>query len=667
MECGQARRAPLPRRETPDLRRGEFTAAISPIGRGRATRFDVGRVAILADQVVDQIAAGEVVERPASVVKELVENALDAGARAIAIDVEGGGRRLIRVVDDGVGMDEDDARLALVRHATSKLRAVDDLATIATMGFRGEALPSIASVSRLTLTTRQRGVDAAIAVAGDTGVIAATAAAGAPPGTAVVVRDLLANVPARLKFLRGEATEASHVTEAVMRLALAHPEVGFRLHQNGRPALEVPPQPAAARVRAVLGSRLADRLHEVTYREGGIDVRAYLAAPELAQSTSRGAHLIVGRRWVRDRGLLQAVTMGYGELVPRGRFPVAVVFVEVPGADLDVNVHPQKLEVRFSDPGVVTAAVRHAVRTGVAAAPWLGERAGPSSVQMHAGTAPPAWTGPRARSADDLAGRYAADTMRALFPAGGLGRAPSQQGALALPSPRPSTSSTGRPSAAPASWTARSSPSIDAVAPESEPEPAAPPGYFASLRYLGQLDRTYLLCEGDDELVLLDQHAAHERIAFQRLRDRAEANAVAVQRLLFPTVIELAAPEAALVGEHAAVLAQVGFDVEPFGGSAVAVKAVPAGLRHDATAVLRELLGELAERGGSRAVSERLDHVLATVACHSVVRAGDVLAADEVISLLAQMDGVDFRAHCPHGRPVLLRIGTPEIARRFGR
>ncbi|MBK9031968.1 MAG: DNA mismatch repair endonuclease MutL [Myxococcales bacterium] len=633
----------------------------------------MGRVAVLPDQVVDQIAAGEVVERPASVVKELVENALDAGATMISIDVEGGGRRLIRVVDDGVGMDAADAALALTRHATSKLRAVDDLTTLTTMGFRGEALPSIASVSRLTLTTRQRGVDEAIAVAVDNGAIVSTTAAGAPPGTAVIVRELLANVPARLKFLRGEATEAAHVTETVMRLALAHPEVGFRLHQNGRPALEVPPQPAAARVRAVLGTRLGDRLHELVHQEHGVAVRAYLAAPELAQSTSRGVHLFAGRRWVRDRGLLQAVTMGYGELVPRGRYPVAIVFVDVPGEDIDVNVHPQKLEVRFSDPGVVTAAVRHGVRAGVAAAPWLGESAGRAAVQMQAiaGSAPPGWTGPRARRADDLAGRYADDTMRALFPAGGLGRAPSQQGALALgreagprwqPAPRPPP-----PSSSPSSASSGAAPPAEALASAAPSEPAAAPGYFAHLRYLGQLDRTYLVCEGDGELVLLDQHAAHERIAFQRLRDRADQDEIAVQRMLFPSVIELPPAEAALVGEHAAVLARVGFDVEPFGGTAVAVKAVPAGLRQDATAVLRELLGDLAERGGSRAVSERLDQVLATVACHSVVRAGDVLSPDEVTALLGQMDGVDFRAHCPHGRPVLLRIGTPEIARRFGR
>jgi DNA mismatch repair protein MutL len=575
------------------------------------------------------------------------------------------------VVDDGVGMDAEDARLALARHATSKLRAVDDLTTITTLGFRGEALPSIASVSRLVLTTRTRDSDAAVAVTVDNGAIVATAAAGAPPGTSVVVRDLLATVPARLKFLRGETTEAAHVTETVMRLAMAHPEVAFRLHHNGRAALEVPAQPAAARVRAVLGARLADRLHEVAHVEGGEAVRAFLAAPELAQSTARGVHLFAGRRWVRDRGLLQAVAMGYGELVPRGRYPVAAVFVDVPGADIDVNVHPQKLEVRFSDPGLVTAAVRHAVRNGVAAAPWLTESAGRAAVQMQAiaGTAPPGWTGPRPTRADDLAGRYAADTMRALFPAGGLGRAPSQQGALALgrepgprwPAPRPAAPTTTTPPSAAA-------PPAPAPAPAPTADEAdAPPAYFAALRYLGQIDRTYLVCEGDGELVLLDQHAAHERVAFQRLKDRAEHGEVAVQRLLFPSVIELPPAEAALVAEHGAVLAKVGFEVEPFGGTAIAVKAVPAGLREEATPVLRELLGELAERGGSRAVTERLDHVLATVACHSVVRAGDALSTDEVVALLAQMDGIDFRAHCPHGRPVLLRIGTAEIARRFGR
>jgi DNA mismatch repair protein MutL len=453
--------------------------------------------------------------------------------------------------------------------------------------------------------------------------------------------------------------------------------------------------------------------------------------------------------------------MGYGELVPRGRYPVAIVFVDVPGGDIDVNVHPQKLEVRFSDAPAVAAAVRHAVRQGVASAPWLAERATSAPIRMHAiaSMAPP-------RRADDLAGRYASDTVRALFPAGGLGRAPERQGALALdgasragegagswdavrarvaardaargrgpraagrgqnpepdvglgpraaglgqnrdPGPRPgaapdpqsdtaTVSPTTDPELGPGTGTDAATSSHGGPRPEARgprplpdgPRPATrgpdprsgtgtgtgtgtgadeePAGFFARLRYLGQLDRTFLVCEGDGELVLVDQHAAHERVEFQRLRDRAAADGVAVQRLLFPTVLELPAAERALVADGADLLAAVGFDVEPFGGGAVAVKAVPAGLREDPAGVLRELLAELAHHGGSRAVEERLDHVLATVACHSVVRAGDVLAADEVRALLAQMDGVDFRAHCPHGRPVLLRVGVAELARRFGR
>ena len=640
-----------------------------------------GIVAVLPDHVIDQIAAGEVVERPASVVKELCENALDAGARAITVEVEGGGRRLIRVVDVGHGMIPADARLALSRHATSKLRAVDDLAEIATMGFRGEALPSIASVSRLTLTTRPRGAEAGVRLVVDGGRVIGEDVCGAPVGTTVEVADLLHNVPARLKFLRGEATEASHVTETVIRLAMAHPEVGFRLRMAGRIALEIGACDLGARVRTLLGSRLADRLHPVDLVEHGVRVRAFLAAPELAQTTSRGVHLFAGRRWIRDRALLQAVTMGYGELVPRGRYPVAVVLVDVPGGTIDVNVHPQKLEVRFSDPTTVAAAVRHAVRGGVAQAPWLGDAAGSSPVQMHAvaSMVPP-------RRADDLAARYADDTLRSLFPAGGLGRAASQQGQLGLDGGG-KAAEPDRPAVAP-EWErvrarvmarAVEAPRQARAATPAPPPPARAPaapavieaptevGFFGGLTYLGQLDRTYLVCESDGELVLIDQHAAHERVAFQRLRERTEAGAAPVQRLLFPQVLELPAAEAAMAIDGAALLGKVGFEVEPFGGGSIAVKAVPAGLRHEPGDVLRELLGELVERGGSRAVAERLDHVLATIACHSVVRAGDVLAADEVRALLSQMDAVDFRAHCPHGRPVLLRIGVPEIARRFGR
>jgi DNA mismatch repair protein MutL len=329
--------------------------------------------------------------------------------------------------------------------------------------------------------------------------------------------------------------------------------------------------------------------------------------------------------------------MGYGELVPRGRYPVAIVAIEVPGATVDVNVHPQKMEVRFSDANAVAAAVRHVIRRGVASAPWLGESPGVAPVQMMT----------VATRAPDLAPRYAESTTRALFPAGGMAREPvqrwiSQVRAGATPTPMP------------------------APVPEPGARSPEPGAFFSRLRYLGQLDKTYLVCEGDGEMVLIDQHAAHERVEFQRLREKAGGD-VPVQRLLFPQTIEVTEGQVAVVEQFGAVLAAVGFEVEPFGGTTVAVKAMPAGLRHDPAVVLAELLGDLADRGGSRAVEERLDHVLATIACHSVVRAGDHLGAREAEALLAQMDGVDFRAHCPHGRPVLLRIGVPEIARRFGR
>ncbi len=290
------------------------------------------QIQVLPGHVIDQIAAGEVIERPASVVKELVENALDAGARRITVEVEGGGRRLIRVLDDGCGMTEAEARMALVRHATSKLRALDDLITLRTMGFRGEALPSIAAVSRLTLTTR-RGGSPAVKIAIEGGRLVSAEETGAPPGTMVEVKDLLWNIPARLKFLKGEATEMGHVSEVVTRIAMAHPGVHLRLVNRGRTSLEALPSPGSLeRVSALLGPQVAERLCRAQGGESGVTVEAYLGAPELAQTTGRGLHFYVGRRWVRDRGLVQSVLLGYGELVPRGRYPNAVVFIELDGS-----------------------------------------------------------------------------------------------------------------------------------------------------------------------------------------------------------------------------------------------------------------------------------------------------------------------------------------------
>ncbi|MBA3819784.1 MAG: DNA mismatch repair endonuclease MutL, partial [Deltaproteobacteria bacterium] len=343
-------------------------------------------IAVLPAHVIDQIAAGEVIERPASVVKELVDNAIDAGARTITIETAAGGRTMIRVCDDGVGMTARDAVLCLERHATSKLRVLDDLWGIKSMGFRGEALAAIASVSRLTLTTRRAAELAGTQVIVEGGRLISVTEVGAAAGTTIEVADLLHNVPARLKFLKTEATEASHITDLVAKVAMAHPQLHLRLRHGTasgvRTALELPPDlDGLSRAQALLGPRVSARLVPVRGEEGGVRVTAYLAGPELAQTTARGVQLFVERRPVRDRGLLHAVTMGYGELVPRGRYPIVVVLLDVPAGAVDVNVHPQKLEVRFSDPAAVAAAVRHVVQAGVASAAWRAETgAGPVHV-----------------------------------------------------------------------------------------------------------------------------------------------------------------------------------------------------------------------------------------------------------------------------------------------
>jgi DNA mismatch repair protein MutL len=631
-----------------------------------AAWMDACAIQVLPDHVIDQIAAGEVVERPASVVKELVENALDAGARQVTVEIERGGRELIRVLDDGVGMSREEARMALVRHATSKLRALEDLTELDSMGFRGEALPSIAAVSRMVLTTRARGGERpGTRLAIDAGKVTADEEAGCPPGTQIEVRDLLYNLPARLKFMKGEATEAAHVTEAVARLAMAYPSVHFRVRSRGRLALEAPPHgDGFERARAVLGARLGEGMHRAVRQDGRIRVEVFLGAPETAQTTTRAMHIFVGRRWVRDRGLVHAVLQGYGELVPRGRYPAAALFVAVDGPDVDVNVHPQKLEVRFADAQAVYAAVRRTVREAVAQAPWLGAQVG---VIYAAGSSAPA------SRVSEVAREYASSLSRSLFayrraearPADGAGAAGMS------PSPAPAT--------APPATPAIAIPSPAAMQPRLVPAPRLPVGddvaaFFSSLRYLGQLDRTYLVCEQDGELVLVDQHAAHERVAFEKLRERRRSQTLPRQQLLFPQQVGLDRGQATAAREAQPVLEAIGFDIEPFGdapggGGAFAVKSVPAGLRggEDPIALLVELIDELADQGASSAMDERIDSMLATLACHSVVRAGDEMAPAEVDALLTALDAIEFRSHCPHGRPVLLRIRVDEIARRFGR
>jgi DNA mismatch repair protein MutL len=609
------------------------------------------KVRVLPPALADQIAAGEVVERPASVVKELVENALDAGARHIDVEIEAGGRRLIRVVDDGGGMWPDDARLALRRHATSKISAAEDLWGLTTFGFRGEALPSIAAVSRLTLTTRPPEAEVGWQLTVEAGVESDARQVGVPPGTQVTVRDLFFNTPARAKFLKAEATETANISEAMLRLALAHPNAHFRLRVAGRVALDLPVhRDLPERVRAALARRGASVLHEAMGEENGHRVRAFLAGPDEVSTTARSTFLFVGGRFIRDRALLHALALGYGPLLEKGRYPLAALFLELPGADLDINVHPQKLEVRFARAQEVYAAVRHVVGAAIARAPWL--RAGATTQTLRAFTRPPSY-----RPAPDFGGAGGRLNGSSGGQSDEAARILSRPAQSALPLRARDADDAGAtepahaiPGAVPAPW-----------AGEGEPR------FFGALNYLGQIHRTYLVCEAAEELVLIDQHAAHERVAYARLRTAHARREIARQRLLFPIPIEVG--ETAAAAANSEMLAALGFEVEPHAPGVVMLRAMPEPLKDaDPKPLLREVLAELAEGTplGSGDL-ERVDHLLATIACHSVVRAGDVLGRPAVLALLAQLDDVDLRSHCPHGRPVMLRLPIAEIERRFGR
>jgi len=585
---------------------------------------DSPRIRVLPSELIDQIAAGEVVEGPASVVKELVENSLDAGAARVDVAVQRGGVLSVRVVDDGCGMSPDEARLALLRHATSKIATAEDLVRIRTLGFRGEALPSIAAVSRLTLATRPRDAEAAIRISAAGGEVAEVSAAGAAPGTQIEARDLFFNTPARKKFLRSEAAEAAAVSQTVLRLALSHPAVHFRLTLGERVALDLPPHADGfERARAAL-PRVS--LFPAEGAEFGVRVRAWLSPPEESGATSRALHFLVNGRAVRDRALGHAVALGFGEMIPRGRYAQGVVEIEVAPDAVDVNVHPQKSEVRFARPADVHAAVRHTIARAVSDAPWLaadGRRPAPTA--RSGGSSRSSWPG---RAAD------------AAPPPSLYDRLPADAGAPPAP-----------------------------IAPPPEDKGSPPPlAYFSRLELIGQLHGTYLVCQAPDELVLVDQHAAHERIAFERLQRAFAESRSQSQGLLTPLILELGPEESEVARDQAELLSRLGFDLQPFGERAFALRGAPRLLGDaDPEPLLRDVLAELCATGQSRAAEERDEHVLATMACHSVVRAGDALSHDDMRALLRELDTTDRRAHCPHGRPVLLRMPLGEVERRFGR
>ncbi len=597
----------------------------------------MGSVRRLPSDLANQIAAGEVVERPASVVKELVENALDAGATRVKVELDQGGVALVRVSDDGGGMDPDDAVLALERHATSKIVHKDDLFALRTFGFRGEALPSIASIAKLTLVTRPRGAPEGTEVVVDGGALPIARPAGAAEGTSVAVRDLFFNVPARRKFLKSTGTEAAHVSEALLLSALARPDVSFFLVRDGRAVREwLRAGSRGDRVRQVLDG---ERLEACVGERGPMRLEAHLAPPERARAGTVGLHLLVNGRPVRDRPLARAVAQAYGSVLEPGRYPVGVVYVDVPPESVDVNVHPQKAEVRFADGRALYDAVSRELAGALARAFNL-PATGPSRM----------WGTPRSPvvAGEAAATRFVPDPGPDpwdLGPAGaGIGTQDALRERIAVDVP---------------SEGAGGAPANTALFERR--------GFYASLEFLSQVRGTFLVCGGADGLYVLDQHAAAERVTFHRLRRAYEARSMATQRLLLPDVVELLPAEIATLEEHGQAVEGLGVELRRVGPSAVAVHAIPTLLaRARPERIVRDLVAELG-RSARRPFGDAADLVLATMACHGSIRAGDAVTRQEALALLRALDDIDFAGHCPHGRPVVTRIGYDELERRVGR
>lgn len=600
------------------------------------------RIAVLPPELASQIAAGEVVERPSSAVKELIENALDAGASRIDVEIEGGGITRLTVSDDGHGMTEAEARLSVERHATSKIRAFSDLTRVATFGFRGEALPTIASVSRFTLRTRTPDSDVGTLVTIEGGSGPHLEPTGMAPGTQIDVRDLFYNVPARRKFLRSTGTESGHVTEVVEQAALSRPDITFTLTRDGRKVRELlRASERAERVRRVCE---LDDLAACQGERGPLRVEAFLSRPEQARAGAGGLTILVNGRPVRDRAILVTIAQAYGSVLERGRYPRGVVYVDLAPELVDVNVHPQKAEVRFADARAASDAVYQILSKALVSAfslPPVSRAAWGRSAPKAPEPSPPPVAEPARRAPEP---KLPLDALMALAV-----RAPVE----------PVAASPAASVAEPALVAVR-----DHAAAPIRPRPEVP---WASLRFIAQLRMTYLLCEGEDGIYILDQHAAAERVTFTRLRREYQARSVPSQALLFPLVIDVSTEELELVEAKQREIAEVGIDVRPRGASSLSVHAVPRLLsRASPERLLRDLLAEVSRSGG-RGFSDAVDLALATMACHGSIRAGDALAASEAAALLVALDEADFAGHCPHGRPVVTFLSYAELERKVGR
>ncbi len=588
------------------------------------------KIRVLPETLSNKIAAGEVIERPASVVKELVENALDAGSTRIIVEVEKGGLSLIQVSDNGIGMSHEDAFLAVERYATSKIATDDDLFAISTLGFRGEALPSIAAVSHFAMITRDTTADSGAEILVEGGKIKSVSEVGAPQGTMISVKQLFFNTPARKKFLKATSTEMSHIADTVARMALGHPEVQFRLIHNDK---IVKSWPLASqhldRVVDVLGKESGQDLHAVELKRNGIVVSGWVSSPRATRRTSRGIYVFVNGRYVRDRTIQHAIFEGFAQRLVKGQFPIAVVFIQVPFDEVDVNVHPTKSEVRFVNPHQLHEAVKSAVAQTLYEIDRVNWRPAHGSQSQESQKSP-----------------QIAEPMKAFTPAG-RDEWPSRQAKFSYPQinlQQPAASS------------------------RRQQEPMFDRKGFSALRVVGQLHNTYLVCESDAGLVLIDQHAAHERIFFEKLKQSHSDRPSAAQKLLVPETLELNFREAEILQQTLADLNSLGLEIEPFGHNTFVIKAVPALLSgQDPKPMVREIVEKMAGGDSAASLQEVLDSCRMVMACHAAIRANQHLTLEQINGLLNALDQCKNPSHCPHGRPTWIRWDLTTLEKSFKR
>lgn len=622
----------------------------------------MNRVRLLSEHVANQIAAGEVVERPASVVKELLENSLDAEATRIEIQTEHGGRSLIRVTDDGIGMSRDDALLALERHATSKISVAEDLENIATLGFRGEALPSIAAVSRFSLITRERDASAATQIIVSAGKIREVKEVGAPQGTSIEVRSLFFNLPARRKFLRSDNTEDSYIQHITVLHALAHPRVAFKLIQDERELFHLAPaDDLLGRIRELFGAQLSRELLPVNFQSGGVRVHGFIARPGVSRSNRSDEYLFVNNRPVDAKTIHFALLEGYHTALMKGRYPVAFIFVGLDATQVDVNVHPTKREVRFRDDQTIRYAVTEAVRGALNKASGNGIRPLGADLKEEGGrkkeesteaipqtfspsvSATTAFTSSPERKTQDLRPfQLEPPSTPALFPT---------QSALDLKIPPPSSSF-------------------------PPPSSLIPISASTSLRLLGVISELYVLAESEEGLVVIDQHAAHERVLFEQMLARLDAAPVPSQRLLMPETVELSHRDAAFLREHLDQLRRIGIGIEEFGQNTYLIESLPNFLvcfrqKGVGTLTLQQvflnIVDELVQSGADLRARRLDENAIATTVCRHAVKARDPLKLQEIESLLRDLAKCDLPYTCPHGRPTMIQISHAELEKKFGR